>query len=148
MTGADRPPAHSPVLAGHRERWAGLLGALMTPAQFRFLGLSTIADSDGTIAAQLGESDEGIAVAEVALVPPLDCLSGVGARRAIQCLCPYAVAVANLLPGPSTPQRRQPRGALGTARTWTARARQSSRVSGRRRVGLPRSQRDRADNSD
>lgn len=51
------------------ERWAGIVGLLMNPAQFRFLGQSNIADSDATIRAQLDGEAEGVAIAEVTLDP-------------------------------------------------------------------------------
>jgi N-carbamoylputrescine amidase len=46
----------------------GFVGGLMDSEDYAFSGLTTIADSDGTVLAQLG-SDEGIAVADVTLDP-------------------------------------------------------------------------------
>jgi N-carbamoylputrescine amidase len=48
--------------------WTGLLGKLMNPAHVYLPGLSTIADSDGTIRGQL-EYEEGLIVADVTLDP-------------------------------------------------------------------------------
>ena len=63
-------PAVFANAAGPRgaEKWAGILGGLMTTEAFRLLGLSTIADSDGTIKGEMDEA-EGVLVAEVALDP-------------------------------------------------------------------------------
>jgi N-carbamoylputrescine amidase len=49
------------------ERWVGLMGRLMPPDRFRFGGLSTIADRDGTIVAQMDGHAEGVALATVTL---------------------------------------------------------------------------------
>jgi N-carbamoylputrescine amidase len=51
------------------ERWAGIMGGLMNPNQFRFLGLSTIADSDGHVVAEMDGIREGIIAADVCLEP-------------------------------------------------------------------------------
>ena len=51
------------------EKWAGLRGGMMDPKAFRFLGLSTIADSDGTVKAQMDDCEEGVIVADVTLDP-------------------------------------------------------------------------------
>jgi N-carbamoylputrescine amidase len=50
-----------------REGWMGIIGRLMPPDQFRFVGLSTIADRNGMIAAQLDDHSEGVIVGQVAL---------------------------------------------------------------------------------
>jgi N-carbamoylputrescine amidase len=52
-----------------RERWPGILGALLPPDRFRFAGLSTVADLDGTIRGRLDDQREGVVVAEVTLDP-------------------------------------------------------------------------------
>jgi N-carbamoylputrescine amidase len=49
------------------EDWSGLLGRLMPPDQFRFLGQSTIVDSDGATLAQLDSEVEDVLVAEIHL---------------------------------------------------------------------------------
>jgi predicted amidohydrolase len=51
------------------EKWAGIFGAVMSPDTFRLGGLSTIADSDGAVLAQLDEQSEDVIVAEVRLDP-------------------------------------------------------------------------------
>jgi N-carbamoylputrescine amidase len=51
------------------ERWAGLIGSMMNPDQFQFLGQSTIADSDARVVAQLDDRIEGVSVADVRLDP-------------------------------------------------------------------------------
>ncbi len=51
------------------EKWSGLLGGLMKPEAFRFLGHSTIADADGTILRQMDDCEEGVIVADVTLDP-------------------------------------------------------------------------------
>jgi N-carbamoylputrescine amidase len=50
------------------EKWAGMIGSLMTPECFHILGLSTIVDGDGMIKGELDQA-EGILVADVNLVP-------------------------------------------------------------------------------
>jgi N-carbamoylputrescine amidase len=52
-----------------REKWAGIIGGLMNPDQIHLLGLSTIADRDGTVKAQMDDHIEGIIVADVTLDP-------------------------------------------------------------------------------
>jgi N-carbamoylputrescine amidase len=49
-----------------REGWMGIMGRLMPPDQFRFVGLSTIADRNGMIAAQMDDQSEGVIVGQVA----------------------------------------------------------------------------------
>lgn len=49
------------------EKWAGLFGAVMNPDTFHLGGLSTIADPDGIILAQLDEQREAVIVADVLL---------------------------------------------------------------------------------
>ena len=58
-------------LVGDRgpEPWGGLTGRLMDPAHTRFLGVSTIADWDGTVLQQMDGVSEGILVADVTLDP-------------------------------------------------------------------------------
>jgi hypothetical protein len=51
------------------EKWAGMLGKLMNPEQFRLGGLSTIAGSDGKILGQLDEVNELVLIADVELNP-------------------------------------------------------------------------------
>jgi predicted amidohydrolase len=51
------------------EKWSGLLGGMIGPEAFRFLGHSTIADSDGSILAQMDDCTEGVIVADVTLDP-------------------------------------------------------------------------------
>jgi N-carbamoylputrescine amidase len=51
------------------EKWAGMLGAMMSPDQFRLGGLSTIAGPDGKIQAQMDEQSEGAIVVDVQLDP-------------------------------------------------------------------------------
>jgi N-carbamoylputrescine amidase len=51
------------------EKWAGLFGAVMSPDTFHLGGLSTIADADGTVLAQLDEQSESVAVANVMVDP-------------------------------------------------------------------------------
>ncbi len=51
------------------EKWAGILGSMMKPDQFRLGGLSTIAGSDGKILAQSNEEDETVLLAEVIMDP-------------------------------------------------------------------------------
>jgi N-carbamoylputrescine amidase len=51
------------------ERWGGLLGSLLDPAHNRFLGCSTIADSDGAVVRQMDDATEGVIVADVTLDP-------------------------------------------------------------------------------
>ena len=50
------------------EKWAGIVGGMMTPEAFRILGLSTIVDGDGMIKGELDET-EGVLVADVNLDP-------------------------------------------------------------------------------
>jgi N-carbamoylputrescine amidase len=52
-----------------REKWFGLIGGMMNPDQVRLLGLSTIADHDGTIKAQMDDQQEGVIVADITLDP-------------------------------------------------------------------------------
>ena len=49
------------------EKWAGLFGKVMNPETFHLGGLSTIADQDGKVLAQLDDQSEAVIVAEVAL---------------------------------------------------------------------------------
>src|SRR5581483_3907275 len=58
------------------ERWVGIVGALMNPSQFRFLGQTNVADSDGTVRAQLGG---GWLFAGASGDAPRDVLIGIGA---------------------------------------------------------------------
>jgi N-carbamoylputrescine amidase len=51
------------------ERWDGLTGKLFTPDLFRFGGISTIADSDGTVKGRMGQVEEGVIAADVTLDP-------------------------------------------------------------------------------
>lgn len=51
------------------EKWAGMLGAMMTPDKFHLGGFSTITDQDGKIIAQLDEYSEGVMIADVLLDP-------------------------------------------------------------------------------
>ena len=51
------------------EKWLGLIGGAIKPESWRLLGLSAIADSDGSLKAQMDELSEGIIVAEVTLDP-------------------------------------------------------------------------------
>ena len=50
-------------------RWAGLLGRIYTPEQFRLFGLSNVIDLDGTVKAQMDNQSEGFVVADVTLDP-------------------------------------------------------------------------------
>jgi N-carbamoylputrescine amidase len=50
-----------------RERWIGIIGGLMPPGQFRFVGLSTVADRNGAIVAQMDDHSEGVIVGQVTL---------------------------------------------------------------------------------
>ncbi len=49
------------------EHWLGMLGSLMPADQFRFVGLSTVAERDGAVVAQLDDHSEGVAVGQVRL---------------------------------------------------------------------------------
>lgn len=51
------------------EKWSGIVGSAITADSWRLLGLSTIADSDGTVLAQLDELSEGVLVSSVTLDP-------------------------------------------------------------------------------
>ncbi len=51
------------------EKWLGIIGSAMNPDSWRLLGLSTIADSDGKVLAQMDELSEGVIVADVTLDP-------------------------------------------------------------------------------
>jgi N-carbamoylputrescine amidase len=51
------------------EKWSGILGSMLKPDAFRLYGLSTIADSDGSIRACMDGEKEGFIVAEVTLDP-------------------------------------------------------------------------------
>jgi N-carbamoylputrescine amidase len=51
------------------EKWAGFFGAVMKPETFRLGGLSTIADADGRVLAQLDDESEAVIVADVMLDP-------------------------------------------------------------------------------
>ena len=52
-----------------REKWFGIIGGLMNPDQVRLLGLSTIADLDGTVKAQMDDQQESVIAADVTLDP-------------------------------------------------------------------------------
>ncbi|MCL5999574.1 MAG: carbon-nitrogen hydrolase family protein [Chloroflexi bacterium] len=51
------------------EKWAGIMGSMMNPEKFHLLGLSTIADCDGTVKGRLDDRAEGVIVADVTLDP-------------------------------------------------------------------------------
>ncbi len=51
------------------EKWAGIIGALISPQYFKIGGLSTIADSDAFICSQLDDFAEGVIAADVTLDP-------------------------------------------------------------------------------
>ncbi len=51
------------------ENWVGLFGRLMNAQQFKLGGLSTIADSAGTVCAQMDDNAEGVLIADMMLDP-------------------------------------------------------------------------------
>jgi len=51
------------------EKWSGIIGSVITAESWRLMGLSTIADSDGTVLAQMDELSEGVIVSTVTLDP-------------------------------------------------------------------------------
>lgn len=58
-------------LVGPRDtvKWAGIIGSMMSPDQFRLGGLSTIVDCEGKVLAHLNEEDEAVLIADVTLDP-------------------------------------------------------------------------------